>query len=440
MMAIIPSRAVTVLTIKAEATRAGLSKSEGRSRFSGPDPEVVPFQRSEHGLLCGGHTREETLKNRWKQAHRRPEGELIMEFRRSESLCQTVRIAALLVALVIPVSASALDSDLDGVIDGLDNCRLSPNASQNDSNSDGYGNHCDADLDNDGVVGGDDFAIFRGEFGKAVPPGNPDADLTEPPNNLIGGPDFAQMVQTWRGPPGPSGVFPAVPALPEWLVGWLAAVFVATAWIGLRRRRTPAERRLRAAGTGLGIALFAVAAVPSEASAQQVDLIWTATTGSGTPGTNTIQAAPGDVLTAEVFVFPTAAGISLVSVSFEFDADLADELDIASVAEDATAFPGNIAVQRIDGFTQQESSGAQAGRISSFEHAVLTAAPTTSFDPINNRNWRLGVIQFTVTGNVAADGADVTVGFDAFGVDGVWNDGNVDISGGTTLGTLTVNP
>ena len=74
-----------------------------------------------------------------------------MEFCRSESLCQSVRIAALLVALVLPVSAFALDSDGDGVIDGLDNCRLSSNASQNDSNSDGYGNRCDADLDDDGV-------------------------------------------------------------------------------------------------------------------------------------------------------------------------------------------------------------------------------------------------------------------------------------------------
>jgi hypothetical protein len=248
------------------------------------------------------------------------------------------------------------------------------------------------------------------------------------------------MVANWGGAPGPSGVFPAVPALPDWLVGWLAAVFVIAAWIGLRRRRTAAGRRLRAAGTGLGIALFAVAVAPGEATAQQIDLIWTATTGSGTPGTNTIQAAPGDQLTAEVFVFPTAAGISFVSASFEFDADLVDELDIASVAEDPTAFPGTIQVSRIDGFTQQESSGAQAGRISSFEHAVLTAAPTTSFDPVNNRNWRLGVIQFTVTGNVAADGADVTVNFDKFGVDGVSDDGNVDVSVGTARGTLTVNP
>ena len=44
------------------------------------------------------------------------------------------------------------DSDGDGVPNTSDNCQLLPNANQRDTDADGYGNLCDADLDNDGVV------------------------------------------------------------------------------------------------------------------------------------------------------------------------------------------------------------------------------------------------------------------------------------------------
>ncbi len=46
----------------------------------------------------------------------------------------------------------ASDTDGDGVANASDNCQLVPNANQRDTNADGYGNLCDADIDNDGII------------------------------------------------------------------------------------------------------------------------------------------------------------------------------------------------------------------------------------------------------------------------------------------------
>jgi len=44
------------------------------------------------------------------------------------------------------------DLDGDGIADEEDNCVAHPNPAQRDSDGDGYGNRCDADVDNDGLV------------------------------------------------------------------------------------------------------------------------------------------------------------------------------------------------------------------------------------------------------------------------------------------------
>jgi hypothetical protein len=100
-----------------------------------------------------------------------------------------------------------IDADADGVPDVADNCRDVPNPFQIDTNSDGCGNRCDADLSNDGVVGGADFTLWAPSFGKSVPPANPDHDFTGgpggAPDGFVGGPDFSLFGQQFGGPPGP---------------------------------------------------------------------------------------------------------------------------------------------------------------------------------------------------------------------------------------------
>ncbi len=67
------------------------------------------------------------------------------------------------------VAINVLDADSDGVEDdaaGADNCVAKPNADQRDTDSDGYGNLCDADLNQDFIVNNDDLNALRLQFNK----------------------------------------------------------------------------------------------------------------------------------------------------------------------------------------------------------------------------------------------------------------------------------
>ncbi|CAN5775815.1 hypothetical protein BH24ACT5_BH24ACT5_24830 [soil metagenome] len=100
------------------------------------------------------------------------------------------------------VQMATADTDADGVADVLDNCTLIANPSQCDTNDDGFGNHCDADLDNNGGVTQSDLGLFRNQFGMT---GNDlDADL-----NCNGGvtqSDLGIFRDLFNKPPGPSQV------------------------------------------------------------------------------------------------------------------------------------------------------------------------------------------------------------------------------------------
>ncbi|MBL8225035.1 MAG: hypothetical protein JNM50_06875 [Chromatiales bacterium] len=94
------------------------------------------------------------------------------------------------------------DPDGDEVPSELDNCTTVANPDQRDTDGDGYGNACDADLNNDGRVNFADLSIFRSRFGTS----NRDADLDG--NGVVNFSDLARFTSLFGRAPGPSGVVP----------------------------------------------------------------------------------------------------------------------------------------------------------------------------------------------------------------------------------------
>ncbi|MDJ0785912.1 MAG: thrombospondin type 3 repeat-containing protein [Myxococcota bacterium] len=110
----------------------------------------------------------------------------------------------------------AADTDGDGIPDGQDNCTLVENPGQEDvdagSDDDAslpgvqhYGDACDVDLDDDGVVGASDFfSIFRPCLGTDVGtnPACAEADLDG--DGIVGASDFfGQLRPAFGDTPGP---------------------------------------------------------------------------------------------------------------------------------------------------------------------------------------------------------------------------------------------
>lgn len=92
------------------------------------------------------------------------------------------------------------DSDGDGIEDVWDNCSAAANINQRDSNGDGYGNVCDADFDNNGVVNLSDLALFK----QVLFSSDEDADLNGDGNVNFG--DLLILKKQFFGVPGPSGM------------------------------------------------------------------------------------------------------------------------------------------------------------------------------------------------------------------------------------------
>lgn len=92
------------------------------------------------------------------------------------------------------------DGDGDGIVDGEDNCLGRVNPAQRDTDGDGFGNDCDGDLNQDGVVNFIDLGRFRLAFGST----DPDADLDG--DGVVGPTDLGLLKLGFFAPPGPSGV------------------------------------------------------------------------------------------------------------------------------------------------------------------------------------------------------------------------------------------
>ncbi len=95
------------------------------------------------------------------------------------------------------------DSDGDGVEDFEDNCLAVMNASQCDSDGDGFGNHCDADFNNNGFVNFADLGLLRiGFFGDSEAPDYSELDLNC--DGAINAGDLASFKTLFGSAPGPS--------------------------------------------------------------------------------------------------------------------------------------------------------------------------------------------------------------------------------------------
>jgi hypothetical protein len=95
-----------------------------------------------------------------------------------------------------------LDDDNDGIKDSIDNCLGAANPDQTDADGDGYGNWCDADFTNDGIVNFGDLAALRTNFGTA----DAVTDLTS--DGVVNFADLARFRALFGKPPGPSALVP----------------------------------------------------------------------------------------------------------------------------------------------------------------------------------------------------------------------------------------
>jgi len=105
---------------------------------------------------------------------------------------------------VLLATRPAADRDGDGVPDARDLCLDVPDPAQRDSDGDGYGNACDPDLTNDGIVNFADLARFRSVFLTAGP--DLAADFTG--DDVVNFADLAVLRRFFLEPPGPSAVAP----------------------------------------------------------------------------------------------------------------------------------------------------------------------------------------------------------------------------------------
>ena len=99
------------------------------------------------------------------------------------------------------------DQDGDGVNDAMDNCTLIANPDQRDTDVDGYGNICDADLNNDGRVTLSDYSLFQSIYYEPAPGVEPFtlADHADFDNNgIVSLGDYQLLRKLMGSVPGPS--------------------------------------------------------------------------------------------------------------------------------------------------------------------------------------------------------------------------------------------
>ncbi|MFK7889013.1 MAG: thrombospondin type 3 repeat-containing protein [Gammaproteobacteria bacterium] len=99
--------------------------------------------------------------------------------------------------MIAAEGATDPDTDGDGVSDLDDNCTLVVNADQTDSDTDGYGNACDSDLNNDCIVNVIDLGLLRSVFFTA------DANADFNGDGVVNVIDLGILRTQFFGEPGP---------------------------------------------------------------------------------------------------------------------------------------------------------------------------------------------------------------------------------------------
>jgi hypothetical protein len=106
------------------------------------------------------------------------------------------------------VTQDHADTDADGVPNSLDNCTDVANPTQLDSDGDGYGNICDADLNNSGHTSAIDFSLFRTCLNVPSTVSTLCAAADMNGSGLVTAIDFNLLRTRINTAPGPSGLHP----------------------------------------------------------------------------------------------------------------------------------------------------------------------------------------------------------------------------------------
>ncbi len=96
------------------------------------------------------------------------------------------------------------DTDGDGIFDLVDNCILVFNPGQEDTDLDSFGNFCDGDFDQNGIVNLTDLALMRQSFFAMLGDAGYDPDVDMNSDGNINFPDLQLLKTGFLQPPGPS--------------------------------------------------------------------------------------------------------------------------------------------------------------------------------------------------------------------------------------------
>jgi hypothetical protein len=154
---------------------------------------------------------------------------------------------------------------------------------------------------------------------------------------------------------------------------------------------------------GLSVLLIALGLATATDSVAQtsLELIWSATTGAGTPGSSAIAAEAGDQISLDVRLQIDFRGVQQYLYDLLFDVDLLDELDIVSIDTSMSPYVTTSGPTS----TQESQLGVLDGRLLAFLGIAGGPGPCTLCTVTVAR------VVFQATSNLVTDGDDaVAVG------------------------------